>query len=202
MKIVILVEGQSEAAFSPFLKDYIYKRLPTGVNRPKLSINRYDGRIPKNERLRKIVENEIRSGADAVIALTDIYTGSGDFQDAMDAKSKMSTWTNNNPKFHPHTALHDFEAWLIPFWDEIKKLAGSNRAAPAISPERINHNKPPSHLLSEVFLQGSKGRAYSKPRDAARILKGMDLTIAANACPELKSFLNQILRVCGGQLIP
>ena len=72
MKIVILVEGQSEKAFSPFLREFIYSRLPDGATRPKLGINRYDGRIPKGEKLLKIVENEVRSGADAVIGLTDV----------------------------------------------------------------------------------------------------------------------------------
>lgn len=202
MKIVILVEGRSEQAFLPFLRAFVDGRLPAGADRPKISINSFDGRIPKEETLRKIVEHEVRSGADAVIGLTDVYTGSNDFQTADDAKNKMALWANHHPKFYPHTALHDFESWLIPFWDDIKRLAGSSRAAPSAAPERINHNKPPASVLSEVFLQGSKGRAYSKPRDAARILQGKDLSIAAHACPELKAFLNRILSLCGGQLIP
>lgn len=202
MKIVILVEGRTEQAFLPLLKTFIHARLPAGVDRPKLRANRFDGRIPKQEKLRKIVEHEVGSGADAVIALTDVYTGSGDFQTADDAKNKMALWASHHHQFYPHTALHDFESWLIPFWDDIKRLAGSSRAAPDSAPERINHNKPPASVLSEVFLQGSKGRTYSKPRDAARILRGKDLSIAAHACPELKAFLNRILGLCGGQLIP
>ena len=202
MKIVLLVEGRTETAFLPILRGYIHARLPLGKDRPRLTVNRYDGRIPKHERLKKVVENEVRSGADAVIALTDVYTGSNDFTDANDAKQKMSDWCNGRPRFYPHAALHDFEAWLLPYWDAIKTLSGSDRAAPAISPEGVNHNKPPARLLAEVFLQGSKGRAYSKPRDAARILDKKDLTIAANACLELKSFLNRILALSGGTLIP
>ena len=202
MKIVLLVEGRTEKAFLPILRAYIHGRLPPDKDRPKLSVNRYDGRIPKQERLKKIVENEVRSGADAVIALTDVYTGSTDFKNADDAKKKMADWCNQHPSFYPHAALHDFEAWLLPYWDEIKTLSGSDRAAPAISPESVDHNKPPARLLAEVFLQGSKGRAYSKPRDAARILDKKDLTIAANSCSELKSFLNRILLLCNGTLIP
>ncbi len=202
MKIVLLVEGRTEKAFLPILRTYIHGRLPAGKDRPRLSVNSYDGRIPKQERLRKIVENELRSGADAVIALTDVYTGSNDFKNADDAREKMIAWCNQHPNFFPHAALHDFEAWLLPYWDQIQTLSGSNRAAPAISPENVNLNRPPAHLLAEIFLHGSKGRAYSKPRDAARILDNQDLTIAANACVELKSFLNRILALCGGTLIP
>jgi hypothetical protein len=37
--------------------------------------------------------------------------------------------------------------------------------------------------------------------DAARILRGKDLTEAANKCPDLKAFLNTILKLSGsGQL--
>ena len=38
-----------------------------------------------------------------------------------------------------------------------------------------------------------------KTSDADRILRGEDLLVAANACPELKAFLNTILKLCGGE---
>ena len=202
MRIVILVEGRTETAFIPLLRNFVTSRLPAGFQAPKFSVNKYDGRIPKGERLRKVVENEITSGADAVLALTDVYTGTNDFSNALDAKTKMTTWTNNNPKFFPHVALHDFEAWLLPYWDEIKKLSGTSRSAPTGSPETMNHNKPPAHFLSEIFLHGTNGRAYSKPRDAARILKHQDIAVAANRCPELKAFLNRILGLVNATPIP
>lgn len=202
MRIVILVEGRTEAAFLPLLREFVNTCLPSQEPKPKIVVNRYDGAIPKDTLLRKRIENEIRSGADAVIALSDVYTGKRDFADASDAKAKMSDWAQHHPKFYPHVALHDFEAWLISYWDEIKKLSGSTRSAPGKSPETINHNKPPALLLSEIFLAGSTGRSYSKPRDAARILRGQNLLTAANACPELKAFLNQILRLVKGTPIP
>jgi len=48
-----------------------------------------------------------------------------------------------------------------------------------------------------VFRTGSKGKRYVKPRDAQANLRHQDLAIAANACPELKAFLNTILVLCG-----
>ena len=60
---------------------------------------------------------------------------------------------------------------------------------------------PPAHLLTEVFRAGSKKKAYIKPRDARRILRNKDLTISAQACPELKTFLNIILSVCEGDTV-
>jgi hypothetical protein len=53
--------------------------------------------------------------ADAVITLTDVYTGANEFKDAADAKDKMRQWVGVNDKFYPHAAQHDFEAWLLPF---------------------------------------------------------------------------------------
>jgi hypothetical protein len=170
---------------------------------PRLDVQPCDGRLPTHERLSRDVANHLsgRNPADAVIALTDVYTGANDFTDALDAKTKMRSWVANENRFHPHAAQHDFEAWLIPYWSDIKRLAGSNRNPPNAQPENVNHNKSPAYHLREVFRTGSKGKAYVKPRDAARILYKKDLTIAANACPTLKAFLNTILQLCGGKLL-
>ena len=94
-------------------------------------------------------------------------------------------------------AFHDFEAWLLPYWNKIKKLTGSNHKSPGSSPEKVNHVDPPAYRLAEVFRTGSKTQSYVKTRDAGRILKGEDLSIAINACPELKAFVDTIIRLSG-----
>ena len=133
---------------------------------------------------------------DAVMALTDVYTGTNDFQNAADAKAKMTNWVGNNPKFYPHTALHDFEAWLIPYWDTIQKLAKHNLSAPSGSPERVNHNNPPAERIKDIFRRGKCSRHYNKPIDGKAILKNNDLMDAIQACPELKAFVNRIIFLC------
>jgi len=135
--------------------------------------------------------------ANAVIALTDVRP---DFDGARDAKEKMSRWVGQEPRFHPHAAQYDFEAWLLPFWEEIKRITGCTRSSPGNNPERVNHTHPPVERIRDAFRTGTrtKGRhSYSKTRDAKRILEGKDLTIAANRCVELKAFLNTILTFCG-----
>jgi hypothetical protein len=169
---------------------------------PKLVPQLYNGRIPKEEKLRRVIENHLSEGADAVIALTDVYTGTHDFIDAADAKAKMRQWVGENPQFYPHAAQHDFEAWLLPFWPTIQKLAKHNKKAPSGSPETINHGNPPAHRIREIFEMGKSHDSYVKPRDAQRILRDNDLLVSANACPELKAFLNTILGLCGGETIP
>jgi hypothetical protein len=201
VKIAILVEGGTEKAFLPHLRAFLKTRL--AGNMPKLDMVIYDGRIPKEAKLQRTVENLLsgREKADAVIALTDVYTGTQDFADANDAKSKMEAWAGRNNRFHAHVALHDFEAWLLPYWTEIQKVAGTNRNAPAASPESVNHNRPPSYHIKEAFRVGNCRDDYSKVRDANRILRDKDLSIAAAECPELKAFLNTILGLCNGELI-
>ncbi|CAN5686871.1 hypothetical protein BH11ARM2_BH11ARM2_09820 [soil metagenome] len=200
MKITILVEGRTEKAFAPILREFLGSRL--GGNMPNLDFFTYDGRLPKGESLKRKVETVLagRNAPDHVIALTDVYTGTEDFTDATDAKIKMRDWVGNEPRFTPHVALHDFEAWLIPYWEDIKKLAGHNKAAPGTHPERINHNKPPSYHIKEVFEAGGK-KSYVKTRDSLRILRGKDLGAAIVKCPELKAFVNTILQLCGGEEI-
>jgi len=196
MKIEVLIEGRTER--KPSLLQFL--RLRLGNRMPKLNFSPCDGRIYKETKLRRKVEELLRNGSsppDAVIALTDVYTGTNDFVDAADAKRKMQAWVGNNEKFHPHAAQYDFEAWLLPFWSDIQALAGHNRSAPPGPPEAVDHNHPPSYHIREIFRTGTCRDNYSKPRDAGRILRGKDLAIPANKCPELKAFLNTILILSG-----
>lgn len=167
---------------------------------PRLDMFIYHGRIPTGNDLQRKVENLLSGSqrSDAVIALTDVYTGTNDFLDGADAKAKMREWVGPHLSFYPHVAQHDFEAWLLPYWNDIQKLAGHNRKAPPGAPETVDHNHPPSHHLREIFRIGTCRDDYSKPRDANRILRNKDLAIAAAQCPELKAFLNTILTLSGG----
>jgi hypothetical protein len=202
LKITILVEGRTEIAFKPHLREFLKNRLAGRM--PHLDFFPCDGRTYKEAKLRRTVENLLQYGArpsDAVIALTDVYTGTNDFVDAIDAKRKMRAWVGNNDKFYPHAAQHDFEAWLLPFWSEIQKMAGHRKGPPLGHPESVNHGHPPSYYIQEIFRIGTCARNYSKARDASRILNGKDLAIAAGQCQELKAFLNTILQLSGGPVL-
>ncbi|AFZ58517.1 DUF4276 family protein [Anabaena cylindrica FACHB-243] len=201
MKIAILVEGETEKAFKPILQNFLISRLQQRM--PKLKFLPHNGRIPKGEKLKRVVESLLnQDDYDAVIALTDVYTGTNDFQDAADAKAKMKDWVGNHPNFYPHVAQHDFEAWLLPYWSRIKDLAKSNKSAPGGLPEQVNHGNPPSYRIKEIFETGKCQCSYNKIRDAARILKNQDLIVSVNQCPELKAFINTILSLCEVELIP
>lgn len=198
LKISIIVEGRTEKAFFPFLRGFLAQKLPGRM--PNLDPLVYNGRVPKADKLQRVVRalTTGRKPADAVIALTDVYTGTNDFVNAQDAKEKMKDWVGAIPNFFPHVALHDFEAWLIPYWNRILELARHHQQAPG-APENINHDKPPSRVIAEVFERGQCRDSYSKERDAKRILKDQPLITAIDSCSELKGFVNRILDLSGGQ---
>ncbi len=204
MKISLIIEGKTEKAFLPVLKDFLKSRLAGGM--PKLDEVPQSGRIPTGEKLRRLVKNLLTGprAADHVIALTDVYTGTQppDFQDAADAKQKMRQWVGTNSQFHPHAAQYDFEAWLLPYWPTIQRLAGHNRTAPRGNPEKVDHNNPPAYRIKEIFEVGNCRDSYVKQRDALRILRDNDLLEAVNQCEELKALVNTILSISGGATIP
>ncbi len=199
VRIAILVEGATEKAFQDTLRTFLKSRLSGRMPKLAFRTDGPGGRIPKEGTLKRIVELLLNKN-DAVIALTDVYTGSNskDFTDAADAKRKMTEWVGSGEtRFHPHAAQHDFEAWLLPYWSRIKSVAGSTRGPPSPHPESVNHGHSPAKVLQDIFMTGSNKRAYSKVRDGTAILRGQDLTVAASACPELKAFLNTILGLSG-----
>lgn len=202
MKISLLIEGETERVFLPHLRSFLSMHLSNKM--PKIDPVPYDGRIPKDAKLQRVVQFLLRgkNPSDHVIALTDVYTGTRDFESAQDAKNKMRNWVGHEPRFHPHVALHDFEAWLIPYWDTIQKLAGHNTKSPGSKPESVNQNKPPAYHIKKIYEIGTCRDSYKKPRDADRILKQNDLHKAIQACPELKSFINTIISICDGEIIP
>lgn len=187
MKIAILVEGDTEMAFREKLREFLQSRLEQKM--PRLDFKPQHGRVPKEEKLKRLVEKLLdNDGYDAVIALTDVYTGTQDFQDANDAKDQMMRWVNKNPKFYPHTALHDFEAWLLPYWTTIQKLAKHNRSVPKGLPETVNHQKPPSYRIKEIFSLGQCRRDYNKVIDGKAILKKKRFDDCDSSLSRTKSF--------------
>ena len=210
MKIAMIVEGKTEKEFLKYhLKIFLLSRLPGRM--PDFDIVPSNGLIPTKDKLRRVVQTLLsgRDPADHVIALTDVYTGHQPpiFVNAQDAREKLRQWVGCEPRFHPHAAQHDFEAWLIPYWETIKEIAGTDRSSPRGNPENINHNHPPAHLLETIFINGRKKKKYSKPRDAKSILDRIirdrqDLLVAINQCSELKALVNTILRLCDGAPIP
>lgn len=95
--------------------------------------------------------------------------------------------------FFAHAAQYDVEAWLLPYWDDICRRINVRQGAPGHDPEQVDNTRPPSYRLKELYQRTQPRRSYTKTLEMPAILKGKDLTIAANACSELKSLLNTLL---------
>jgi len=204
VKISIIVEGETEKAFKPHLVKFLESRLSGKM--PSLKFDVHHGTIPTSDKLRRDVQALLsgKQPSDHVIALTDVYTGQNPpiFKDSSEAKRKMKEWVGQESRFHPHVAQYDFEAWLLPYWEDILKLARhSRKVKPGDNPETVNHNNPPSKHIGDIFRNGKIRGQYNKPRDAGRILRDNDLSVAINQCSELKAFVNTILHVCGAKKI-
>ena len=198
MKIVMMVEGKTERAFMPTLRSFLESRL--GGRMPRLRTQVHDGAVPTGEKLQKVVKALLggRDPVDHVIWLSDVYPGKGLWTTAQEAKDRAREWVGPETRFHPHAALHDFEAWLLPYWPRIKILAKTNRNAPTQPPELVNHTCPPSFHIREAYRVGECRKDYKKSIDAAKILKDQDLLHAIRSCPELKALINTILGLSGG----
>jgi hypothetical protein len=199
MKISLIVEGQTEKVFVPKLRDHLQALLPREM--PTLHSVPQNGRIPVGYKLDKLVNSLLQKGktpSDHVIAITDVYP---DYSNATDAKAALRQSVTDKNRFHPHAAQYEFEAWLLPYWGRIREISGHNQSPPGNNPETVNKNNPPSNRIKDAYRLGQKRYSYKKPIDAVKILQGQDLMIAIHQCSELKSFVNTILSICGGQKI-
>lgn len=201
-RIVIIVEGSTEKAFKDPILAFVHNRLGDSRPKPRIEWRPSQGRIEKGELLRRRVANHLNSGASHVVSLTDVYTGSQDFKNAADAIAKMRSWVPNEDRFHPHAAQYEVEAWLLPYWDRILEVARSDKKGPNGPPEQVNHQTPPSRVIAAAFRSAGGRRRYDKVRDAKAILKGADLAVAINACPNFKAFMNTLLTLSGAESLP
>jgi len=99
VNIAILIEGDTEKSFLPVLRNFLDTDSRPKGRMPRFIPIVHKGRIPKNEKLKREVETLLTGrtpDAEHVIALTDVNTGTNDFQDARDAREKMRTgWALN-----------------------------------------------------------------------------------------------------------
>ena len=198
-RIILLVEGETEVALRDALKTFLDEAC-TKAGKPKVRL------VPRPEgsdlfhaaKGRRIVDSALSEhDVTGVVALIDVKApptkNRRSFQTADDALDWLRALSSDS-RYRGHVALHDFEAWLLPYWDDICKRLKRHQAAPGPNPERVNLDSPPSQRLAELYRLAGRGK-YNKPRDGAAILKGKDLTIAAGQCLQLKAFLNSLLRL-------
>lgn len=200
MTIVLIMEGKTEAALKDHLKAFLDQQAaregkPAVRLKTKPEVERSKGTFQKRIRL-ELAEPGVR----AVVALVDVHPN---YSSAAEAKQKLREKAGSPPNFHAHAAQYDVEAWLLPFWAEICQHLQVTQGPPGANPEEVDADRPPSKRLRELYGRANRPRrSYNKVIEMSRLLKGKDLTVIANQCPEFKLLLNTLLELSGLTLLP
>lgn len=201
MKIVVLCEGKTEAALKAQLREFVQRRTAR-QDRVGIEVKPLGGPVLNKKLASRVQLNAESDDVLGVIVLTDVYPF---FRNAAEAKQQVSegAGTDAARKLRVHAAQFEVEAWLLPFWDEIAKWLRVSAKRPGTKPEDVNHQKPPSLHLEELYRRAKpKSRGYDKVTEAPRWLTWERLPQAAGECPELKLFLNSLLELAGAESLP
>lgn len=198
---MLLVEGATELAIKAAVKAFLDERC-VSAGRPKVRLTARPINLLRERELRDFAtRNLAREDVLGVVALTDVKCAGRprQFKDASEAIAYLRGVVGEHRGFRAHAAQFDVEAWLLPYWDDICRRLGISQAPPGPKPERIDLDKPPSQRLIDLYRRAR--RDYNKPRDAAAILRGKDLTVSAARCPQFKAFLDSLLELAGCRVL-
>ena len=195
MKIVLLCEGRTEKAlqkeFKRHLDAYAHMRNGPRVGLAVLPVeHRVDNCV---ELVRRLNHHAKQADVLGVVALADVYPCYTSAEEVKEALRRCVEGSPHQDRFHAHAAQFEVEAWLLPFWEDIAKRLEVKAKPPGAKPEEVDSEKPPSRHLKELFARARE--KYEKPIDAAKILNGR-IEKAAEHCPQLKSLLETLCRLC------
>ena len=200
MRIVLLVEGETEIALKAVLKTFLDQHA-TQHGQPYVRLQTRKIKSLNQESLGRQIRLELQARENsAVVGLIDVFPRFKHANAAKDYLVEAARSASVGHGFHAHAAQYDVEAWLLPYWDVICDRIGFRQSRPGHNPEEVDDVKPPSYLLRELYRRAK--REYTKTDQMPIILADKDLTIAANACPEFKSFLNTLLTLSNLPLLP
>lgn len=195
MSVVLLAEGDTERALKEHLKLFLDHRAII-EGKPRITLLSRSYLSLRKDKLRRQVQLLLdESSIEAVVALIDVFPN---FADATEAKAWLRESAGESKGFYAHAAQFDVEAWLLPYWDDICRRLKLEKRRPGAHPEHVDGHRPPAYHLDELYRQAKpKARKYNKPIEMREVLRGKDLTVAADACPEFKSLLNTLLALHG-----
>lgn len=196
MKIIMLSEGKTERVCGIAFKRFVDEHCRAAeIPRVSLVVKPFDGPVTNCERIRRRVSHYVKDNeVVGVILLTDVYP---EFKDATEAKQRLRDCVSGehySDKIHTHAAQYEFEAWLLPFWDDIARRLGVRAKTPGSNPEQVNDQSPPSDRLNDLYARAH--RKYQKAVEAPKILRRHRIEEAAEKCPELRSLLETLTTLC------
>ncbi|MCW1969219.1 MAG: DUF4276 family protein [Anaerolineae bacterium] len=195
MTIVILVEGNTEVGLIDHIRNFVAMQAKQFNRQPaKLKSIVMDGRNPIT--IGKQIRNSLNMpDVNAVVGLIDVYP---QFKHAIEAKEWLMNIAQDagiRQHFYAHAAQYDVEAWLLPYWDAICQRIGVKQTPISQHPENVNGTQPPAYRLQALYQRAKPPRRYVKTKEMPAILRGKDLGLSINACPEFKAFINTLLKL-------
>lgn len=217
MRLLLLVEGQTEEAFvDRVLAPHL---LPFGIISVRASLLRtreppsgspYKGGVTNFGRMDRDIRRLLADTSVIVTTLLDLYglpedfPGHADVQAERDPRKRAQYLqcrldrTIDHPRFKSFLALHEFEAWVFAAPDVaeahlgIPRLANHLRAVAnaAGGPELVNNT--PATIPSRRLEQAARdlaARTYSKVIDGPGILGKAGLQLVRAACPHFNDWL-------------
>jgi len=191
MRIVLLIEGDTERELPPFLKRWFDQQglpKPVGVIPVKFQGNQHY----LKDFAGKTDFHPQREDTIAVFGLLDLYGLKLDYPRQADRDQQIrfarETLTNriapaNRSPFRQHFAVYETEAWLL---SDPRLFSAIKLPKKCDRPEEINFDEPPHELLDRLFSQSRDGRGYKKTTVARNLLPKLDPSLVYQKCPNFK----------------
>lgn len=204
MKFVLFVEGDTEKALPAFLKRWLDARLdsPVGIQAVRfVGGGEFVRDAPKKAEL---YLNAPRNDVIAVIGLLDLYELYLPYPASKTTAGEKVVWAKQHleakvsqAQFHQFFAVHETEAWLLSQTSIFPADVRSSLTPKAVHPETVNSEEPPGKLLERLYRTHLK-RSYRKAVDGPKLFGVLDPAMAYAKCPNLKSLLDEMLRLAQG----
>ena len=194
MKIILLVEGDTERFLPPFFKRWLDPQTPTRVSiKPQnfKGVGDYRARFAKTARL-YLGTPEVAG----VIGVIDYHNSGLNYppgtlaERCLWAKQQFENQVNDS-RFYQHFAVHETEAWLLAQPGILPQDIGG-AFKNAHEPEKVNSNHPPGKRLNDLY-QKHLGKKCRKPTEGSTLFSKLDPSVAYMKCPHLKLLLDDLL---------
>lgn len=198
-RIALFLEGETERALPPFIHKWLDPQLPEGK---KVGITpvKFDGVSNYLDDLRTMVATYLdERRANFVVGLVDLYgipASRIDLSQYGTIKEKIvaaRAYIRNlvakqyRDRFRQHFAVHELEAWLLAYPEELSKEKVIQSQIKNRPPEQVNFSEPPAKFLKRILQR------YKKITVAMNLFPKVDPQVAIDKCPYLKQFMDDLL---------
>lgn len=204
-QIALFVEGDTESGearrrtLPKFIHNWLDPQFPqgskVGITPVKFQgVSNYLDDLP-----RKVALYLDGSRANFVVGLVDLYgipasrielsqyTTVKDKLVAARAYMRSLVPKDYRDRFRQHFAVHEVEAWLLAYPEELSKEKEVQSQIEKRPPEQVNFKEPPAKFLKRIL-----GR-YKKTTTAMNLFPKVDPQVAINQFPYLKQFMEDLL---------